>query len=918
MPQDVDHREPASRDIDPGKDHEEDESASQDEEASNGARGDFTIGKFHFRGEEDDGPNDWWFLSKAVPLIAACAGPLANVMSVAALVTSWRADIIESTTESSFENTAIGFPDPHWCIALNIASLVCGFIGNLFLLFNFTKAVRYIIALPMTILLWYFATGLLMGGTIAMNKHVPPEPNQIYSQGFWHAVIAACLYMFCSMILMLNLLGYILGHYPQHFALTDDQRNLILQSIMFFIWLAGGAGVFVRTNDMSYANSLYFCDVTILTVGFGDFHPNNDVSRGIIFPYSVGGIIILGLLVSSIHKFARELSQDNVIRTHMDRVRQNTLSRAITPTTDDEMAEKSIRRLDLRPGHRPTISSPMEGRQMYDGRWRSKSVTSDHGNQSNTRGIQFSDHPRLEDNADRDPTDKHFLKHRSHGNAKYFTKRILSAPVRAMTFPVKQISKSRNERSKLLIMKEEKDRFEAIRKVQRKASAFQRYFALSISVIAFAILWCVGAVGFWKAEKRTQHLSYFEALYFCYVSLLTIGYGDLSPQSNAGKPFFIVWSLIAVPTMTILVSDMGDTVIDSFKRGTFKLADWTVLPRKGIYTAFVKRNPWLYDWIQKKAENKKIKKGFGVGPDDRGAIPTIDELAQIESSSEAELTRQLAFAIRRVADDLKSNDNKKYNYEEWVEFTRLIRFTKTDYKGLEIDEDEYGVVEWDWIGDDSPMLSDQSETEWVLDRLCESLLRLLKRDILTVRPNIEADARGTIQEQTRKRDDIDISSNENDGKDSHDEPLWRSIDDVVDAPEQRLSTSTRHEGDGQFLDEGIDPRHRAIGLFPEMESATHHADRARNQVRLSYDMRTPSGLSRSRLSSDDSEYSARGRRRRSSGVASSAANAEVARSPMKRKGPFRNLSSARSTFLSSESAEGGSGFRNRLTGRLHK
>lgn len=48
------------------------------------------------------------------------------------------------------------------------------------------------------------------------------------------------------MILMVNMLGYFLGHYPQHFDLDDDQRTLILQTMMFFFWLAGGAAVFSK------------------------------------------------------------------------------------------------------------------------------------------------------------------------------------------------------------------------------------------------------------------------------------------------------------------------------------------------------------------------------------------------------------------------------------------------------------------------------------------------------------------------------------------------------------------------------------------------------------------------------------------------------------------------------------------------
>jgi len=102
------------------------------------------------------------------------------------------------------------------------------------------------------------------------------------------------------------------------------------------------------------------------------------------------------------------------------------------------------------------------------------------------------------------------------------------------------------------------------------------------------------------------------------------------------------------------------------------------------------------------------------------------------------LTRKLAFAIRKTADDLTHHHTRKYTYEEWVEFTRLIRFTKMDLKTLERDEEQEGVVEWDWLDVNSPMLSEQSETEWVLDRLCESLLRLLKQKNLAGEPESTA------------------------------------------------------------------------------------------------------------------------------------------------------------------------------------
>jgi potassium channel subfamily K, other eukaryote len=46
-------------------------------------------------------------------------------------------------------------------IGLNAFSLVCGFIGNLFLLLNFTARVRYIIALPLSIIFWVMASSLV-------------------------------------------------------------------------------------------------------------------------------------------------------------------------------------------------------------------------------------------------------------------------------------------------------------------------------------------------------------------------------------------------------------------------------------------------------------------------------------------------------------------------------------------------------------------------------------------------------------------------------------------------------------------------------------------------------------------------------------------------------------------------------------
>jgi hypothetical protein len=134
----------------------------------------------------------------------------------------------------------------------------------------------------------------------------------------------------------------------------------------------------------------------------------------------------------------------------------------------------------------------------------------------------------------------------------------------------------------------------------------------------------------------------------------------------------------------------------------------------------------------RREEEKRVQKGmpFGISEKSSEQDPfdalNIERLAT-ESPSEAEMTSRLAWAIRRTADDLQHDPRKRYSYEEWCEFTRLIKFSQVGMSGLEYDEETDGVVEWDWLEESSPMLSGQTESEWILDRLCESLLRLLKR-----------------------------------------------------------------------------------------------------------------------------------------------------------------------------------------------
>jgi potassium channel subfamily K len=133
-----------------------------------------------------------------------------------------------------------------------------------------------------------------------------------------------------------------------------------------------------------------------------------------------------------------------------------------------------------------------------------------------------------------------------------------------------------------------------------------------------------------------------------------------------------------------------------------------------------------------KPSNEALNDAYAAGsviPDIKALEKQHDEDVATKSPDAAALARQLALAIRRAAHDMTLDKPRQYTYEEWVEFTRLIRFSAVGgpAEALKNEEDE-GLIQWDWLAENSPMMAQENESEFVLERLCESLVRYLRRN----------------------------------------------------------------------------------------------------------------------------------------------------------------------------------------------
>ncbi|KAF8871171.1 hypothetical protein CPB84DRAFT_1716808 [Gymnopilus junonius] len=90
-------------------------------------------------------------------------------------------------------------------------------------------------------------------------------------------------------------------------------------------------------------------------------------------------------------------------------------------------------------------------------------------------------------------------------------------------------------------------------------SAFRVRLGLALTL--FVIFWMVGAAIF----MQTENWGFGSAVYFCFVSFTTVGYGDFAPKTPAGRSIFVVWALVGVGTMTILISILAEAYSTQYK-----------------------------------------------------------------------------------------------------------------------------------------------------------------------------------------------------------------------------------------------------------------------------------------------------------------------------------------------------------------
>jgi potassium channel subfamily K len=572
---------------------------------------------------------------------------MANAFSICALPEKWRIYI----PPGSDEGHGFTVEDPKWLIAINSVSLVFALLANIFLLLNMARRVSFAVAQPITLVGFYTASLLLMALVgVASSSVFRLEPRQEHalSQAYYYAMIASGLYFIIASLMLLTIYGAYRGRYPKDFRLSPSQRTLMLQTIGFMFYLLLGALIFAEVEGWNFLDGVFYADFTLLTVGIGgEFVPTTHTARSLLFPYAIGGLVIVGLVIGSIRSLVLEHGKQKMAARFTEIKRERVLA-------------------------------------SYNDK---------------TRTIKLGWFSEME----------------------YFQKGLSEVQKREQEFRV-------------------------MRKIQERSERNRRYTSLAISSTAAMLLWFLGALVFMYAEKP-QGWTYFSGLYFAYTSLLTIGYGDLVPQSNAGKAFFVFWSLLAVPTLTILISNMGDTIIKEFKDFTIWVGSLTLLPdEEGLMSTLkigAKRIRKVY-----KEESPEADQGASLRHmmDRLRGHMEEEELGLAEEAGEHgdKLMRDIHFyhfilskEIRQLMKDVDASPPRQYSYSEWAYYLRLIgqdendstyhRRARIHHKHGNRSTPDLGTADdgdeqaWSWLGIRSPLMGNSSEAQWLLRRLSARL-----------------------------------------------------------------------------------------------------------------------------------------------------------------------------------------------------
>lgn len=497
---------------------------------------------------------------RTTPLASGALAPFAIMLEVPGLTTRWY--VRRVGTETIYQDNP---PLLQVGLALSIASAI---VANIMLVLRFSNLVKPRKATLSAVIGFLIHDAINTAALTAFGIIHAVDDGYGYSQAYWMTVAATAASVACTITLAIDYIRT-RDFGSSGSGLTNKQTQLVIVVMVLLVYLSIGSLIWSLMLNLVFETALYFTVTTTLAVGFGDFTPNTTAARIVLFFYAPIGITLFavtiyiarGTLIESFENSYRKKRQafhDRVKqrRKEMKELRvQKRQWRKMMKNSGSSGAIQSgrgVQRIKTPWRQHPASTANGHTVQPTDGSskasrlatWlsmgltngfsssssKTEEVTSEKLNGTALESFQF----HAENGTPLDPTESRD-EEEVDSNGRIDDVETMEATLAAQR---REMEKKWSEFRQDLIKREQAE----------------FWSKLTVSLVLFLSFWLLGAMVFHFTEGWT----YFEAFYFCFVLFTTIGYGDYTPKSDAGRSFFIIWSLMGVGVLTILISVFSD------------------------------------------------------------------------------------------------------------------------------------------------------------------------------------------------------------------------------------------------------------------------------------------------------------------------------------------------------------------------
>lgn len=108
----------------------------------------------------------------------------------------------------------------------------------------------------------------------------------------------------------------------RHLTSQPEFRGLIIVEVVL---LASGTVFYQIVEGWDWVDAIYFCVVTLATVGYGDLHPTTTWGKLFAIPYIIIGVAMLGVFIQIAGKTALQELQERGERKRQEKASQASM-----------------------------------------------------------------------------------------------------------------------------------------------------------------------------------------------------------------------------------------------------------------------------------------------------------------------------------------------------------------------------------------------------------------------------------------------------------------------------------------------------------------------------------------------------------------------------------------------------------------